>query len=38
MLPLQIPAQLWAVYGVALLIFLLALAFVLLFGSSRPHS
>ncbi len=34
----HIPGPMWAVYGVALLIFLIALAFVLLFGSSRPHN
>lgn len=37
MLPLAIPVQLWAIWGVTMLIFLLGLGFVLLYGSSRPH-
>ena len=37
MLPLAIPAEMWAVWGVTMLIFLLALGFVMLFGSSHPH-
>lgn len=35
---LETAVPLWGVYVAALLVFVLALGFVLLFGSSRPHS